>query len=104
MNSKGHLAYFLPKFHCELNPIERVYMGPIEVLYKGILEVHNTEPSDQYSTWFRLCIIYVTTLKRQESIYMFAYLEEVPVGSDLENRVKMYKKSITSHKRVSDLQ
>ena len=25
LNSKGHLAYFLPKFHCELNPIERVW-------------------------------------------------------------------------------
>ena len=35
---------------------------------------------------------------------MFAYLEEVPAGSDLEKRVKMYKQAITSHRRVSDLQ
>ena len=35
---------------------------------------------------------------------MFAYLEDVPAGSELESRVKMYKKSITSHRRVSDLQ
>ena len=34
INSKGRLAYFLPRFHCELNPIERVWgqkswpMGP----------------------------------------------------------------------------
>ena len=25
LNSMGHLAYFLLKFHCELNPIERVW-------------------------------------------------------------------------------
>ena len=35
---------------------------------------------------------------------MFAYLEGVTVGSDLESRVKMCKKSIISHKRVSALQ
>ena len=35
---------------------------------------------------------------------MFAYLEEIPIGSDLENRVKMYKRAMTSHRRVSDLQ
>ena len=25
INSMGHLAYFLPKFYCELNPIEHVW-------------------------------------------------------------------------------
>ncbi len=25
LEDKGHTAYFLPKFHCELNPIERVW-------------------------------------------------------------------------------
>ena len=25
LQSKGHRALFLPKFHCELNPIERVW-------------------------------------------------------------------------------
>ena len=49
LNSKGHLAYFLPKFHCELNPIERTCVGPSKALHKSLLEVHNTEPSDQHS-------------------------------------------------------
>ena len=25
LTAKGHMAYFLSKFHCELNPIERVW-------------------------------------------------------------------------------
>ena len=25
MEEKGHTVYMLPKFHCELNPIERVW-------------------------------------------------------------------------------
>ena len=25
IESKGHMCVFLPKFHCELNPIERVW-------------------------------------------------------------------------------
>ena len=25
VESRGHKAFFLPKFHCELNPIERVW-------------------------------------------------------------------------------
>ena len=25
MEEKGHIVYMLPKFHCELNPIERVW-------------------------------------------------------------------------------
>ena len=41
---------------------------------------------------------------RKAREYMFAYLEGVAVGSNLENHVKMYKKSVTSHRRVSALQ
>ena len=33
---------------------------------------------------------------------MFAYLEGVPGGSELENLVKNYKKAIKFHCRISD--
>ena len=36
--------------------------------------------------------------------YMFAYLEGLPGGSDLENLVKKYKKAIKSHRRISEVQ
>ena len=35
---------------------------------------------------------------------MFAYLEGVTGGSDLEKLVKDYKKVIKSHRRISDIQ
>ena len=34
---KGHITYFLPKYHCELNPIERVCMGAVKEVHEGIL-------------------------------------------------------------------
>ena len=36
--------------------------------------------------------------------YMFAYLEELPGGSDLEKLVKKYKVSIKSYRRISEVQ
>ena len=36
--------------------------------------------------------------------YMFAYLEGLPGGSDLEDLVELYKKEIKSHRRISKLQ
>ena len=104
LNSKGHLAYFLPKFHCELNPIERVWgqskrytkaysKYTLQSLRINIPRGLDSVTVDNIRNYFR---------KARE--YMFAYLEGVPVGSDLERRVKMYKKSITSHRRVSALQ
>jgi len=35
---------------------------------------------------------------------MFAYLEGLPGGLDLENLVKNYKKAVKSYRRISDNQ
>ena len=39
LNSKGHSCIFLPKFHCELNPIERCW-GQAEV-HTSPLQLHD---------------------------------------------------------------
>ena len=36
--------------------------------------------------------------------YMFAHLEGVPRGSDLDKSVKDYKKAIKTHRRISEIQ
>ena len=41
---------------------------------------------------------------RKSRHYMFAYLEGIPGGSDLEKQVKEYKKIIKSHRRISEHQ
>ena len=103
LNSKGHLAYFLPKFHCELNPIERVW-GQSKRYTKAYSKY--TLPSLRINIPRGLDSVTVDNIRnyfRKAREYMFAYLEGVPVGADLERRGKMYKKSITSHRRVSAL-
>jgi hypothetical protein len=95
LNSKGHLAY--PSFIVSSIPLS-VYGAnrsaiqrhtrkyTIQSLRINIPRGLDSVTVDNIRNYFR---------KARE--YMFAYLEEVPVGSDLENHVKMYKKSITSH-------
>ena len=41
---------------------------------------------------------------RKVKHYMFAYLEGVGTGSDLEATVKKYKKTILAHRRISEKQ
>ena len=96
MEEKKHIAYFLPKYHCELNPIERVwaqtkrYMRAycIQSLRKNIIPAMESVPLESIQKHFQ-----------KVWHYMFAYLEGVPGGSDLEKQVV-----IESHRRISELQ
>lgn len=101
---KRHVVYMLPKFHCELNPIERVWAQAkryskaycnysIVSLRKTIGPALESVSHDSITKHFR-----------KVRHYMFAYLEGLPGGSDLEKLVKQYKKSIKSHRRISELQ
>lgn len=104
LNAKEHVAYFLPKFHCELNPIERVWAQSkrytkafskynIHSLRVNIPKSFKTITPENIRNYIR---------KAKE--YMFAYLEGIEAGSELEKTVKMYKKTIVSHRRISDVQ
>ena len=43
MQEKGQRAIYLPKFHYELNPIERVGGGS-QAVHKGALQLHFCRP------------------------------------------------------------
>ena len=98
------IVYMLPKFHCELNPIERVWAQ----------SKHYSKAYCKYSiVSLRNTIIPALESVPLESIqkhfnkarhYMFAYLEGLPGESDLEKLVKNYKKAIKSHRRISEIQ
>lgn len=96
-----HLMYMLPKYHCELNPIERVWAQAkrytkayckynIQSLRNTIVPALDSVTMDNIHKHFR-----------KVRHYMFAYLEGVPGGSELEKLVKDYKKVIQSHRRIS---
>ena len=96
MESRGHLCVFFPKFHCELNAIERVWChakkyshahanGTITKLRKIVPESLDTCHTDLISKFFVTC-----------RDYMKAYRDGCTCR-DVDSRVKLYK----SHRRVS---
>lgn len=100
----GHIAYFLPKYHCELNPIERVWAQAkryskaycnysIVLLHKTVVPALESVPLESIQKHF---------MKVRH--YMFAYLEGLKGGVELEGLVKQYKKVVKSHRRISENQ
>ena len=96
LNGRGHLAMFIPKFHCELNPIERVW---------GQAKVYSRKHSN--FTLARLRQIVDPALDsvstdlirkyfRKVQDYETAYLEGKKAGKELEKAIKVYK----SHRRI----
>ena len=100
----GHIVYMLPKYHCELNPIERVWAQAkrytkayckynLQTLRNNIIPALDSVKLDNIQNYFR-----------KTRHYMFAYLEGIPGGTDLDQLVKHYKKAIKSHRRISEVQ
>ena len=96
LEEKGHTALFLPKFHPELNPIERVW-GQAKRYSKA--HCNYSLPSLRKvihpaldSVSLELMIKY----NRKARDYMYAYFEGLTAGPALEKHLKIYK----SHRRV----
>ena len=101
LSNSGHTCVFIPKFHCELNPIERVWSQSkrytraycdytIRSLRRSIPLGLESVTKENIANYVRRC-----------RNYMFAYLEGSAVGHELEDRIKFYKSvSYTSHRRV----
>ena len=100
LNSRGHICYFIPKFHCELNPIERAWAQAkrttraycnysIVVLRKNIPLALDSITLDNVCKYFN-------RVKR----YMYSYLEGHNLGGELESRVKAFKKTYGAHRRI----
>ena len=95
LEGKGDNVYLIPKYHCELNPIERVWTQ----------SKRYTKPYCNYSIvsqWKNITLaLESVSLENIQNYfskvrqYMFAYLEGVPGGSHLEKLVKDYKKAIS---------
>ena len=95
INSRGHFCKFFPKFHCELNTIERNWChakkhtraycnGSIVRLRKIVPEALETVSIELMNKFFATCRLY-------EKAY-----REGHIGDAVESAVKQYK----SHRRV----
>ena len=93
---KHHVCMFLPKFHCELNPIERCWCQA-----KRYLRAHcnYTFQGLQKTIPKALDSVQIDSIKkffRKSREYMFAYIEGHVAGHKLDEQVKTY----SSHRRV----
>ena len=101
LSNSGHICVFIPKFHCKLNPIERVWSQSkrhtraycdytIGSLRRSIPLGLKSVTKENIANYVRRC-----------RNYMFAYLEGSAVGHELEEKIKFYKSaSYTSHRRI----
>ena len=100
LNSKGFCCMFLPKFHCELNPIERCW-GQAKRYTRAhcnytIAGLRKNVPQGLES----VSVENIRNYFRKSRHYMFGYLQGVAGGPQLETLVKKMKAVYTSHRRV----
>ena len=103
LTGKGHTAVFLPKFHCELNGIERVW-GHSKRLTRAYCNY--TISSLRETVPWALNSIPVDTIRNyinKSRSYMYAYLAGDTPGMDMENTVKKFSKEYKSHRRIGEL-
>ena len=100
VEGKGHKALFLPKFHCELNGIERVWGHSKRIARAycsySLLSLRETVPFALDSVTPENIRNYIN----KSRVYMFAYLGGSIPGSEMEKTVKKMSKEYKSHRRV----
>lgn len=97
---RGHIPAFLPKFHPELNPIERVWAQlkrytkahckyTIHSLRKNIPDSYDSVSLENIQNHFR-----------KVKHFMFGYLEGLKPGQELDETLKKYKIAAKSHRKI----
>ena len=100
LNKKGYGCIFLPKFHCELNLIERCW-GQAKRYTRA--HCNYTIAGLRKNVPLGLdCVTAENTRNcfRKTRHYMFGYLQGVAGGPDLEDLVNKMKKIYKSHRKV----
>ena len=98
VNGKGHRVMFIPKFHCEINPIERVWCSAkqytrahcdytFQGLERTIEKVLDSVNVQMIRKYFR---------KARE--YHRAYRNNIEIGKEMQKALKVCK----SHRRISE--
>ena len=96
---KGYIPCFLPKFHPELNPIERVWA-------QRYIKAHCKYSLPSLRKNIPLAYDSVTLENIQNHFhkvwhYMFCYLEGFTPGKELDQTLVKHKSAVKSHRHIS---
>ena len=102
LESRGHTVIFLPKFHCELNGIERVW-GHAKRYTRAYCDyrlesLRSTVPTALDSISKETIQAYIQRSRN----YMFSYLKGSMPGKEMEKEVQKFGKEYKSHRRVGE--
>ena len=96
LKSRGHQVYFLPKFHCELNAIERVW-GQAKVYSRAYTNFTLSRLRQIVNPALdSVSVDLIRKFGRKARDYEQAYRDGHKAGKAVEDAVKLYK----SHRRV----
>ena len=91
VNGRGLQCYFLPKFHCELNPIERVW-GQSKVYCRAHTNFTLVKLRQILNPALdSVTVDLIRKYFRKAREYERAYLEGKKAGKEVEAAVKLYK-------------
>ena len=102
LTERGHIPVFLPKFHPELNPIERVWAQ-----LKRYTKAHckYTLPSlrrnipDAYDS---VTLENIQNHSWKVRHFMYCYLEGLIPGQELDSPLKKFKIAAKSHRKIGE--
>ena len=98
LTKHGHRVFFIPKYHCELNPIERVW-GHSKKYTRAHCNYSFRQLEDAIEPALdTVSVDLIRKFFRKARDFMKAYREDVPAGPALYQTVKKYK----SHRRVPE--
>ncbi len=98
IESRGHMCIYIPKFHCELNPIERCWCQAKKYTRAyangSIVRLRKILPKGLDSVTKEMIMKFFQKSKDYEKAYREGYTTE-----NVDNIVKLYK----SHRRVGSI-
>ena len=100
LNDRGHCCLLLPKFHCEINPIERCWAQAKCYVHGHCNYTINGQRDNVPKGLDSITVDSIQKHFCKVRMYMFGYLLGISAGPELEKHVKKCKKIYTFHRRV----
>ena len=100
LSARGHRCMFIPKYHCDLNPIERVWVHAKQYTRRHCYYTFAVLEKTIGAALHNVSVDLIRKYFRRVKEYARGYKEGFAAGPALEHAVKQYQ----SHRRVSQLE